>query len=119
MPILAAEPAHFPEGLFAEAEASLAATRQWWVLHTRPQQEKSLARDLFAPDTFLPPTESAKPTVRRPADDYFHAALPRLSVPDGRSRRKSDRALHAARGAFPRSAGPKVACGIIWNVLIA
>ena len=48
MPILPAEPALFPEGLFAEAATLALSDRRWWVLHTRPQQEKSLARDLTA-----------------------------------------------------------------------
>jgi transcription antitermination factor NusG len=44
MPILPPEPAVFPEGLFDEADPSTG--RAWWVLHTRPRQEKSLARQL-------------------------------------------------------------------------
>jgi transcription antitermination factor NusG len=48
MPILPAEPALFPDELFAEAAAADVSGRRWWVLHTRPQQEKSLARDLLA-----------------------------------------------------------------------
>ncbi len=44
MPILPPEPALFPEGLFDETE--LPGGRAWWVLHTRPRQEKSLARQL-------------------------------------------------------------------------
>src|SRR5687768_1996863 len=46
MPILPPEPAQFPPGLFTEREAFQAADRQWWVLHVRPRQEKSLARGL-------------------------------------------------------------------------
>ncbi len=45
MPILAAEPALFPEDLFEATSADL-ALRSWWVMHTRPRQEKSLARCL-------------------------------------------------------------------------
>ncbi len=48
MPILPAEPALFPDRLFAEAAMRESSGRRWWVLHTRPQQEKSLARDLLA-----------------------------------------------------------------------
>jgi transcription termination/antitermination protein NusG len=44
MPILAAEPAHFPETLFDEA--STVGARAWHVLQTRARQEKSLARQL-------------------------------------------------------------------------
>lgn len=47
MPILQAEIDCFPENLFADAElVPELAKRAWWVLHTRPRQEKSLARDL-------------------------------------------------------------------------
>jgi transcriptional antiterminator RfaH len=42
MPILAAEPSQCPADLF---EAPAPAER-WWVLHTRPRQEKALARQL-------------------------------------------------------------------------
>ncbi len=44
MPILAAEPAIFPAGLLDPSPT--AATGSWWVLHTRPRQEKALARQL-------------------------------------------------------------------------
>ena len=46
MPILAAEPDLYPENLFAELPAEPHG-RAWWVLHTRPRQEKSLARQLL------------------------------------------------------------------------
>jgi transcriptional antiterminator RfaH len=45
MPILPVEPMCFPEQLFEEHRADL-AERFWWVLHTRPRQEKSLSRHL-------------------------------------------------------------------------
>jgi transcription antitermination factor NusG len=45
MPILTAEPALYPENLFERARDEFGAAR-WWVLHTRPRQEKSLARRL-------------------------------------------------------------------------
>jgi hypothetical protein len=44
MPILAAEPSLFPAGLFDAPHA--APAESWWVLHTRPRQEKALARHL-------------------------------------------------------------------------
>jgi transcriptional antiterminator RfaH len=66
MPILAAEPECFPANLldgFCDGQASASGQavlqadlagadfpRAWWVMHTRPRQEKSLARDLFARD---------------------------------------------------------------------
>jgi transcription antitermination factor NusG len=45
MPILTAEPALHPEDLFERARDEAGAAR-WWVLHTRPRQEKSLGRRL-------------------------------------------------------------------------
>jgi len=48
MPILPAEQNCFPESLLAAATPPEMAGRIWWVLHTRPRQEKSLARQLLA-----------------------------------------------------------------------
>jgi transcriptional antiterminator RfaH len=45
MPILPAESSLYPDALFA-ADRPVAAGRAWWVLHTRPRREKSLARAL-------------------------------------------------------------------------
>lgn len=55
MPILQQEPALYPEDLLQLASAG-GADRRWWVFHTRPRQEKSLARQLFAMDVpfYLP-----------------------------------------------------------------
>jgi transcription antitermination factor NusG len=47
MPILPAEPQIFPDRLF-EPDRENSSQRNWWVLHTRPRQEKSLARQLHA-----------------------------------------------------------------------
>jgi transcriptional antiterminator RfaH len=46
MPILPAEPTWFPSQLFDEPLTEAPADRAWWVLHTKPRQEKSLARQL-------------------------------------------------------------------------
>jgi transcriptional antiterminator RfaH len=46
MPLLPAEPDLFPGRLFDDASLWDGADRVWWVLHTRPRQEKSLARQL-------------------------------------------------------------------------
>jgi transcriptional antiterminator RfaH len=46
MPILLPEPDRFPADLFAP-EALVRTERVWWVLHTKPRQEKSLARHLL------------------------------------------------------------------------
>jgi transcriptional antiterminator RfaH len=48
MPILPAEPSWFPAELFTEPLAPPQVGRQWWVLHTKPRQEKSLARQLHS-----------------------------------------------------------------------
>jgi hypothetical protein len=47
MPLLPAEPELFPTDLFRETSVHQSMDRAWWVLHTRPRQEKSLARVLF------------------------------------------------------------------------
>jgi len=54
MPILEAEPELFPESLLMEPvlcddgySESTDTARSWWVSHTRPRQEKALARQLF------------------------------------------------------------------------
>src|ERR1043165_9526892 len=47
MPILTLEPHLFPSELF-ETEGQPPGERAWWVLHTKPRQEKSLARQLHA-----------------------------------------------------------------------
>jgi len=46
MPILPPEPNCFPEGLFENGQPHSTAGREWWVLHTKPRQEKSLARQM-------------------------------------------------------------------------
>jgi transcriptional antiterminator RfaH len=47
MPILTDEPHVFPDDLF-DASPDGCAGRIWWALHTRPRQEKCLARQLLA-----------------------------------------------------------------------
>src|SRR4051794_33192255 len=47
MPILPAEPALYPESLFADGLPGAPEGGEWWVLHTRPRQEKSLVRQLI------------------------------------------------------------------------
>jgi transcription antitermination factor NusG len=48
MPILPAEPDTFPADLLTGAPAPLASNGpRWWVLHVKPRQEKSLARQLL------------------------------------------------------------------------
>jgi transcriptional antiterminator RfaH len=66
MPLLPAEPKIFPSSLFADAAIHQSMDRVWWVLHTRPRQEKSLARVLFETGIpfFLPQIEQRR-KVRR------------------------------------------------------
>jgi transcriptional antiterminator RfaH len=54
MPLLPAEPCLFPADMFANPDPSDGGA--WWVLHTRPRAEKSVARSLFADKVayFLP-----------------------------------------------------------------
>jgi transcription antitermination factor NusG len=47
MPVLAAEPNLYPADLLGTPLEQVATESQWWVLHTRPRQEKSLARQLL------------------------------------------------------------------------
>jgi transcription antitermination factor NusG len=47
MPVLASEPAQFPDDLFGGASPGTSSGRAWWVMHTKPRQEKSLARQLL------------------------------------------------------------------------
>jgi transcriptional antiterminator RfaH len=47
MPILPLEPFVFPEDLFSLSPDFAAASSRWWVLHTRPRTEKTLARHLL------------------------------------------------------------------------
>jgi transcriptional antiterminator RfaH len=47
MPLLPAESPLYPDCLFDQPRSG-AVDRNWWVLHTRPRQEKALARQLFS-----------------------------------------------------------------------
>jgi transcriptional antiterminator RfaH len=56
MPILQAEPAVYPPDLFAGVTETHNPGRHWSVLHVKPRQEKSLARELYGRATpfYLP-----------------------------------------------------------------
>jgi len=56
MPITPAEPQLFPADLFGSGKPAGPLDRAWWVLHTRPRQEKSLARQMGRSEVpfFLP-----------------------------------------------------------------
>lgn len=47
MPILAKERSLFPEDLLCNSAFETPNGRRWWVLHTRPRQEKAVARELL------------------------------------------------------------------------
>jgi transcription antitermination factor NusG len=46
MPLLRAECSLYPANLFEESRRSAPPEHRWWVLHTKPRQEKALAREL-------------------------------------------------------------------------
>jgi len=56
MPLLPLEPFVFPDDLLQQPPAGAETPSPWWVLHTRPRAEKSLARKLLRHTTpfFLP-----------------------------------------------------------------
>jgi transcriptional antiterminator RfaH len=67
MPLLPPEPNLFPDDLFAGPPAEVPDLgRVWWVLHTKPRQEKSLARQLLrARLPFYLPVVSRRCLVRQ------------------------------------------------------
>ena len=46
MPILPAEPAMYPSTFWQEDRPGADRHRRWWCLHTKPRQEKTVARAL-------------------------------------------------------------------------
>jgi transcriptional antiterminator RfaH len=56
MPILSAEPAVYPDDLLTQTDPDQLPAGSWTVLHVRPRQEKSLARELVTQEVpfFLP-----------------------------------------------------------------
>jgi transcription antitermination factor NusG len=66
MAILAGEPRIFPDNLFEQKKDNDVTNRAWWVFHTKPRQEKSLARQLMASSIpFYLPLVSKRFRVRR------------------------------------------------------
>src|SRR5262245_34908693 len=47
MPLLAAEPTRFPDGLLTDPESLGGRAGRWWAVHTKARGEKALARHLF------------------------------------------------------------------------
>jgi transcription antitermination factor NusG len=74
MPILAPEPALYPDNLF-EAAPCDTSERRWCVIHTRPRQEKSLARHLYERNiAFYLPLLASRVHVRKQVV-YSHSPL--------------------------------------------
>jgi transcription antitermination factor NusG len=74
MPLLPPEPNTFPHQLFSEETTAVRSGRQWWVLHTKPRQEKSLARQLLQARVpfYLPLIERRSLTRGR----VMHSSIP-------------------------------------------
>jgi len=74
VPILPAEPDRYPAQLFDQPADDEPGERAWFVLHTRPRQEKSLARHLHASGVsyYLP----AVPRRRRFSTRVLTAHMP-------------------------------------------
>jgi len=88
MPILPPEPHHYPETLF-DTDSMPVEGRDWWVLYTRPRQEKSLARELLKLQVpFYLPLVTTRNLIRgRPVESYlplFPNYLFLLAQPDER-----------------------------------
>lgn len=47
MPLLAAEPVRFPEGLLTDPDVLADCPGRWWAVHTKARGEKALARHLY------------------------------------------------------------------------
>jgi transcriptional antiterminator RfaH len=56
VPVLPLETSVLPDDLFTDPKWRAAGDRAWWVLHTKPRQEKSIARQLVSESTsfYLP-----------------------------------------------------------------
>ena len=72
MPLLALEPFIFPDDLLESPSPPEETPSRWWVLHTRPRAEKSLARRLFRLNTpfFLPLFHRRWRSTGRQRDSY-------------------------------------------------
>ena len=85
MPILPAETALFPDDVL-DQPAGRTAGSEWRVLHTKPRQEKGLARDLLARAVpyFLP-------TIRRPHRSAGRIRVAEVPLFDGYVFLRADR----------------------------
>ena len=74
MPTLQAEPTVFPNDLFESNASSLTvAQRSWWVLQTKPKQEKAVAREHLGRSLpfFLPTTRRSRMGRRGEVSSYI------------------------------------------------
>jgi hypothetical protein len=73
MPVLPLEPSVFPNDLLGNQHYRLDAEERWWVLHTRPRTEKSLARRFFASKLpfYLPLRQRRWKSQRRMISSYM------------------------------------------------
>lgn len=78
MPVLQAEPTTFPAGLFDSGRDSLNESgRKWWVLQTKPKQEKAVAREhLHRGIPFFLPTTRRQRLNRRGEKSSFIPLFP-------------------------------------------
>ncbi|MGL4421012.1 MAG: transcription termination/antitermination protein NusG [Gemmataceae bacterium] len=76
MPFLPPEPDLYPSTLLDESSSALATPpgSQWWLVRTKPRQEKALARRLFERGlTFFAPTAPKRNIIR---GRVFHSQVP-------------------------------------------
>src|ERR1019366_6112251 len=73
MPILSLEPQMFPSDLLEAGERDYVEGRVWCALHTRPRQEKSLARNLYAAQVpfYLPLARRQTSSRNRTINSYL------------------------------------------------
>src|SRR5262249_40940425 len=74
MPVLQEEPTAFPDNLFkADGRFVKDGRRNWWVLRTKPKQEKAVAREHFQRELpyFLPTTRRLRLTRRGEIASYI------------------------------------------------
>ena len=73
MPLLALEQTQYPETLLDSSECDVADSHRWWVLHTRPRAEKTLARKCVAWELpfYLPLYHKRVRTAGRTQESYL------------------------------------------------
>ena len=80
---------------------------RWWVIHTRPRAEKSLARKLLdAGSGVLPADPGPVVALQRPAVRVAPAAFPRLRLPARPAGRPGKRSLDQDGGELSVGPGP-------------